>query len=203
MIEALILDMDGTLLHLPVDYVRLKQRLREFLGTGAEFNPLFKTIATLTSGDQAKYRGCLQIIDEEELKAIDGMRLSDDSRAILQTFRSRSYPLCLVTLQGRRPAHECLRRADIKDFFQVVLTRDDNIERYEQIKTCVEFLKKSPANVLVIGDRLNDVLSAQRIGCRSVLIRRDAYLELGDDVVAIEKLGDLPLAIHHFDNKPE
>ncbi len=199
MIEALILDMDGTLLYLPINYDRLKKRLQELLGTNSEFNPLFKTIATITAGDHLAYRRSLEIVDDEELRAVDGIKVSDYCLPTLEKCRSRNYPLCLVTLQGKRPAYESLRRAGITDFFQVILTREDNIDRYEQIRACVDFLKKPSSKVLVVGDRLNDILCANRTGCRSVLIRQDSYLELGDDIVSIERLSDLPLAIEHFD----
>jgi len=201
MIEALVIDMDGTLLQLPIDYPRLKQRLREYLRTEVDFNPLFKTVASLTSANPEAFRRSLQIIDDEELLAVEKLRVFDHARQVLEALRTKDYPLCLMTLQGRRPAQESLRRAGLTEFFSAIVTREDSIDRHEQIKMCVEILRKKPPTVLVVGDRLNDVLSANRLGCKAVLIRQDTFTELGEDIISIKSLADLSVAFRYFDNR--
>lgn len=202
MIRGIIFDMDGTILILPINYERLRSRLRALFGTQDSFNPIFTTVARLTEGNKELYRRSLAIIDEEELNAVGKLTIVEEAQDVLQRLKER-YPLVLVTLQGKTPAYRCLNAAGLNPLFQTVFTREDSLDRFNQIQLAVSIMKIHPRNVLVVGDRLNDVICANKVGCKAVLIRKDSYNEIGEQAISIDRLSKIDFALDHFNKSDE
>ena len=60
----------------------------------------------------------------------------------------------------------------IRDLFLNIFTRDDYTDRSEQIiKTMREF-NITADKTMMIGDRINDFESAEKVGCKSIIISR-------------------------------
>ena len=67
----------------------------------------------------------------------------------------------------------------IKDLFLNIFTRDDYTDRYEQIINTMKKFDSTADKTLMIGDRINDFDSAEKAGCKSIIIRRGN--QEGDD----------------------
>ena len=67
----------------------------------------------------------------------------------------------------------------IKDLFLNIFTRDDCTDRYEQIINTMKKFDSTADKTLMIGDRINDFDSAEKAGCKSIIIRRGN--QKGDD----------------------
>jgi phosphoglycolate phosphatase-like HAD superfamily hydrolase len=76
----------------------------------------------------------------------------------------------------------------ISELFSSVITRDISSDRSIQIKISVNFLSFFPDEVMVVGDRIHDVVSAQQVGCTPVLFNKNKLDSFYDCKVISELL---------------
>jgi phosphoglycolate phosphatase-like HAD superfamily hydrolase len=87
---------------------------------------------------------------------------------------SSEYKLGLVTFQGANVARKVIERMGIQGL--PIATRDDSPTRIGQINMVMSATPLEPEDFLVVGDKLNDVYSAIKAGCRAALVdRRGRY----------------------------
>ena len=170
MIKGIIFDLDGTLIKLPVRYELLLNNLRKFFDTTDEFKPLIPSIVKKSQGDRIKLKNAFNLICDEELVAANNFELIDNAIQILNYFKSKNYTIGLVTMQCRKAVEKILSSIKISEIFSSIITRDEHYDRFEQIKKMFEALNLSPKEVLMIGDRIHDVESAHKAGCKAVLV---------------------------------
>ncbi len=129
-------DLDGTLVHLPVDTGAVRRRLGELfspLGYRGFFDPVLEKIdeaVTQISSEREKHDALRQrarsIIDEEERRAARQARPLEMARQTVQGLNRRGYPLGIVTNTGRAALGEVLAMAGLADIPWVTAnTRDD------------------------------------------------------------------------------
>jgi len=138
-------------------------------------------------------------LDELELEAIDQtMEIFPETKSVLEMLR-KNYELVLVTLQGKIPAYKVLDLLGVRDFFKAIFTREDSFSRQEQIKLAVDYLNLQSDEILMIGDRRNDVHCARNIGCKALIIKRP-YKEM-QDMTVISSLEDIPKEIENINRE--
>ena len=76
--------------------------------------------------------------------------------------------------------------------FSIIISRDESYDRLDQIKKTVEKLSVAPNEVIVIGDRIHDIKSAQKVGCKSILVNRKKT-DINVETTIVEKLIDLDI----------
>ena len=178
MIVLIIFDLDGTLIKLPVRYEFLRNELRDkFNIQGESF--LIPMILEKTQGSNKVKRDAFELICKEECNAIDGLEIHESAIEVIKEIHSKNKKIALVTLQCERAANQILDIMGIKDLFLNIFTRDDCTDRYEQIINTMKKLDSTADKTLVIGDRINDFDSAEKAGCKSIIIRRGN--QKGDD----------------------
>ena len=178
MIELIIFDLDGTLIKLPVRYDFLRNELRDnFSIQGESF--LIPMILEKTQDNNKVKREAFELICKEECNAIDGLEIHESAIEVIKEIHSKNKKIALVTLQCERAANQILDIMGIKDLFLNVFTRDDYTDRYEQIIKTMNKFDSTADNTLMIGDRINDFDSAEKAGCKSIIIRRGN--QEGDD----------------------
>jgi HAD superfamily hydrolase (TIGR01549 family) len=173
MIKGIIFDLDGTLIKLPVRYELLLNNLRDFFNTTDDFKPLIPSIIEKSEGDELKLKTAFNLICEEELIAAKNFEIMDNATEILEFFKSKNYTLGLVTMQCRKAVEKILFNLEISEIFSSIITRDENYDRIQQIKKMFEALNLSPKEVLMVGDRIHDVESAHKAGCKVVLVHEN------------------------------
>lgn len=158
MIEAVIFDLDGTLIRLPVDYERLFQEFSKIMNT-VNARPLTKTISRL---DEETKKKVFEVWDEAELAALVGMTVNDEGIALYKKFPEK--PKALVTMQGKALVRTVLERLGLS--FNLVITREHCLDRAEQLKIAAEKLKTPFQNILFIGNTDDDSLTAKMVRCK-------------------------------------
>lgn len=164
MIEGVIFDLDGTLIHLPINYKTLLKEFRRIMKT-SKVKPLVQTIATL---DQETRRKVDKVWTRAELEALPDLKIHNKGMKLYQKFSGK--PLALVTMQSRRVVEEILRA--LKLSFDVVITREESLDRTKQIEVAVAKLGLKPKDVLMIGDRESDKTSSEKIGCQFLMVMK-------------------------------
>jgi HAD superfamily hydrolase (TIGR01549 family) len=156
-IEAVIFDLDGTLVHLPVNYERLIQEF-EKVAHAESFHPLLEAVSKL---DEVARGQVFKIWDLAELAASAGMTVNQQGMRIYSFFATK--PKALVTMQGKAVVNAILEKLGLT--FDVILTREDSLNRAEQLKLAAEKLEASFGDVLFVGNSENDALAAKQVTC--------------------------------------
>lgn len=162
MIEGVIFDLDGTLIHLPIDYEALFKELQRIMKT-SNVRPLVQTIAVL---DQDTRNEVEKVWTQAELEALPDLEINNEGMKLYQRFSRK--PLALVTMQSIKVVEEIL--GTLKLSFNVIITREESLDRARQIDVAVARLGLKPKEVLMIGDRESDRTSSQRIGCQFLMV---------------------------------
>ena len=158
MIEAVIFDLDGTLIHLPIDYERLIQEFGK-VAHAENFHPLLDAVSKL---DEATRGQVFKIWDLAELTAAPRMTVNQEGMRLYDFFAKKSK--ALVTMQGKALVTAILEKLGLT--FDVVLTREDSLNRAEQLKIAAQKLSAKLKNVLFVGNSENDAAAAKQVMCR-------------------------------------
>ncbi len=169
MIKGIIFDLDGTLIKLPINYDILQSNLKFFFNTSENLKPLIPTIIELSKNDQNKIKNAFSLICKEEILASKNFKVMDEAVEVLKFLKSKNLILCLVTMQCRTALKEILHKMNISDLFDFMISRDENYDRFEQIKNSLKHISLNSSEVLVVGDRIHDVESAKKAGCVPIL----------------------------------
>ena len=193
MIKAIIFDLDGTLIRLPIDYNKIQNMLRELFGTSENFTPLIATIIKKAQDDKEKISKAFELICREELSSIDKMEIIDGALSLIKDIQSQKIILSLITMQCKEAVTRILSKLNLSNnLFSIIISRDESYDRLDQIKKTVEKLSVSPNEVIVIGDRIHDIKSAQQVGCKSILVNRKKT-DINVEITIVEKLTDLDI----------
>jgi len=160
-LELVIFDLDGTLVKIPIDYPKMYAKLRELFGLSSDVVRL-RQVDELTKDDLDLRRRAFQILTDAEMEALP--KITENPQAVDFKERFKGLKKALVTLQGKETVDRILPRIPFK--FDLVVTRENSLDRLEQIRHVIDAFRVCPGKVLVIGDRLNDKVCAEQAGCR-------------------------------------
>lgn len=158
MIEAVIFDLDGTLVHLPINYKKLFEEFSKIMKT-VNVHPLTKTIPKL---DEKTKKKLFKVWHKAELEALANMTVNDDGIVLYKKFLDK--PKVLVTMQGKALVQKVLESLGLS--FNFVITREHCLDRAEQLKIAAEKLRTPVQNILFIGNIDDDFLAAKTVGCQ-------------------------------------
>jgi phosphoglycolate phosphatase-like HAD superfamily hydrolase len=161
--------MDGTLLSLPVEWPEVRAKLAEQAGT-VNFQPVFDTLGVVLRERPGLRATLLGTLDEYELRADRSALLHEGTRRVIELL-SRTSKLAIVTMQGKKIRDRLLQRFALERYFSVFLSREDSLDRAEQIEMAIRALSISKGESVFVGDRLNDLNAARKVGVEFVLIR--------------------------------
>jgi len=157
MIEAVIFDLDGTLVNIPINYETLYKRIAESTGI-QKIEGLANLLRKASKEARAK---AFEIWEKEEADALPKMTTNESGMKIYRVYSGK--PLALVTMQGKKTVNAIQKR--MKLGFQFTITREDSLDRAEQIEMAVARLKMTHEKVLIVGDRESDFMAARKVGC--------------------------------------
>jgi HAD superfamily hydrolase (TIGR01549 family) len=158
LIQAVIFDLDGTLIRLPINYERLFHEVSKITNI-ANVRPLTKTVSKL---DEKTRKKVFEAWDKAELSALAGMTVNDEGLALYERFLEK--PKALVTMQGKALVQNVLERLDLS--FNFFITRENCLDRVAQLRIAVEKLGKPLQNVMFIGNTDEDFLAAKKTRCK-------------------------------------
>jgi HAD superfamily hydrolase (TIGR01549 family) len=163
LIEAVIFDLDGTLIQLPIDYEKLFQEFRKIMKV-SNLHPLVETVSKL---DDKTRKEVFKVWDKAELAALAKMTVNDEGIKIYKMFQQK--PKALITVQGKALVKAALERLELS--FNVIFTREDSVNRVEQLKNAAQKLGTRIQNVLFVGNTENDFLAAKKVNCQFLRVK--------------------------------
>jgi HAD superfamily hydrolase (TIGR01549 family) len=157
-IEAVVFDLDGTLVRLPIDYEALFEEFKRIMHV-SEVRPLVDVV----SRADGKTRELVFKAWDKAEQAVFG-RITVDKEG-METYRKLiSKPKALVTLQGKAIVEAILKQFSLA--FDFVVTREDSLFRVDQLTKAISLLKAEPRTVLFVGNTEGDVAAAEKAGCQ-------------------------------------
>jgi len=174
--EYFIFDLDGTLFNIPVDWVAVRNELAAMIKEPIEGTPLFHKVQQVVTVSPALRENILHLIESHELKAVESVKPMPGAVELIYSLFEVS-KLALVTLQSGRVCNEILQKHKMLDLFEAVVTREDSLDRAAQLEAALNRLGVRPREALFVGDRLNDVVCARKVGVPVALVRREGSQE--------------------------
>ena len=158
MIDAVVFDLDGTLVNLPINWENLFEEIKVITGK-QKVRPLTEVVSAL---DEETRKKALEAWDRFELACCPNVTLHEEGMNEYRKYAEKRKGL--VTLQGKKIVNFILERFNLD--FEVILTREDSLFRNEQLKLIIKKLNVSPKNLLFLGNAKTDALAAKEIGCK-------------------------------------
>jgi HAD superfamily hydrolase (TIGR01549 family) len=182
-VEAVIFDLDGTIVHFNLDYKTLRSEARSYLirmnvptsvvdVNESIFEMLKKAeIFLKNNGKSAEIfadvrNQALVIAEKYEMEAASTTNLQVGANETLKELKRMKLKIGLCTTNSEKAVNYILQRFKIQDFFQVVVTRNKvkhvkpNTEQFEQ---ALKTLSVRPKDTVIVGDSIIDMQSAKEL----------------------------------------
>jgi phosphoglycolate phosphatase-like HAD superfamily hydrolase len=156
--EAVIFDLDGTLIDLPIDYEKLFRKFSETAKID-DVHPITKIASKL---DEKTKKKVFKIWDKTEASAWKEGNIKREGMTLYKKFSKE--PKALVTMQGKTLVQNIIKSSKLS--FAVVVTREDSLDRTEQLKIAARKLGVSLRDILFIGNTEGDSVAAKNVECQ-------------------------------------
>lgn len=164
MIQAIVFDLDGTLVNLPIDYENLFRQFKKIMKTD-NIQPLTKTISKL---DEKTKNQVLKVWENTELAVLKDMTINHEGMALYDRFSEK--PKALVTMQGRVLVEKTVKSLGLS--FNYKVTREDSLDRVQQLRIATKELRSPFQNTLFIGNTEGDLLAARKTKCQFLRVEK-------------------------------
>ncbi len=182
-IRAVIFDLDGTITRPFFDF----DAIRAEMGLDKDAGPVWEAMAKMPPEQR---RQAEDILDFHEQRAVSKSELNPGAKETLQALRKAGIPIGILTRNRRSNALAVAKKHGLE--FDAVVDREDGPvkpDAFGVLRICEHFGVR-PAQTLVVGDYLFDMLCAKAAGALAVLLvnssRAAEYAEHAD--FTIEKI---------------
>jgi len=151
-IKLIIFDLDGTIIDLHINWNSVKNKLKELFNRDVPSESLFSFIEYITINNTNLRKEAFKIIELEELKCIEDIIFDPELYKLFEKLKERNKMMALVTLQSKTVASMVLNKLKILNFFSIIISREDSLDRKIQIK---QVLLKLGFNVELIDQYSN------------------------------------------------
>lgn len=197
-IRAVIFDLDGTITEPYLDF----DAIRKEMGLGEDSSPVLEAMQKMSVSERQQAES---ILHRYEQLAVEESKLNPGARVTLDTLRSLSIPVGILTRNIRANALAVAAKHGL-EFDEIVDRLDGPVkpDAYGVLKICRSF-GVEPRQTMVVGDYLYDLLCARAAGAIAVLLagnnRSREFTDHAD--ITIEKIDDILDIIKGFNGDEE
>lgn len=168
--KVLIFDIDGTLVNSGIDWERIRELFKRSVGVDVDGKPLAEVLSILP--DKAR-EALVKMVREAEASSLARVRFDHELRHLVTRAKQLGYVVAIVSLRDRETATEVLERLGIRDFVDLLVTRDDTPKRDEQLAMVLGLLEVKSSHAIFFGDTPWDAEAARALGLRFIRIVGD------------------------------
>ena len=174
--QYVLLDWDGNLaqtLQIWLEVWRAALSKRGFYLSDAQFGAHFGTLmGQMPSWGISDPEAIWEDADKFAKKKLPGADLYPDALEVLERLHEKNKKLALVTSALRFDMDHLLKRYDIAQFFDVIITHDDVAHHKphpESLEKALSILSGNKEQAIMIGDTDKDIEAANNAGIESIL----------------------------------
>ena len=187
-IKAVVFDLDGTIVNFNIDYKSVRAEVIQFLTRHSFpssvcsledgiFDMLKKAEIRMRSNGEdeqkiAQLKGeALSLVGRHELKAAQMTSLMPGALETLKELRRRGLKTAIFTINSQSSTGNVLRCLGLKDFFDVVITRNSVPEvkpNPTHLETTLKALGVKPEEAIVVGDSVSDMKCARELDVTAI-----------------------------------
>jgi HAD superfamily hydrolase (TIGR01509 family) len=163
-IKAVIFDLDGTITRPFFDFDAIRQEM----GLAPDSGPILEIMEKMSPSERKRVQGILTL---HENRAVAESTLNVGARETLDALRQKDISIGILTRNKRCNAEAIARKHNLT--FDAIVDREDGPvkpDAFGVLRLCEQF-STSPAETLVVGDYLFDILSAKAAGAVAVLLK--------------------------------
>ncbi len=214
-LQAIFYDMDGTLVHFIIDYLKARRSaIQEIEKHGVKnASEMFSVEKpwTTTIKQAKKYMKDVLGFSTEKISAIQ-MRVHkiiieiereaasraikvDNIEKVLEFGKTHNIKQVIVTYNTHDVAVLTLKTVGLLHFFDAIYGRDDISNpkpNKEHLEVAAKEFNFTPQSAILIGDMHSDILAAHNFGCEAIGIRTDFEINTIDDADYIVDQKDAP-----------
>ena len=215
-IKAIVWDLDGTLIHFKIDYLRARKKTIEILKIyGVPKHLLTVKISILENMKSArdffeqegltkeKINEIIEEVDNEIIKieydaAINAVMINGIEQ-VLEFAKKKNLKQAIFTFNTRKNAEISLKKVNLLHYFNLIVGRDNisNLKPHPDHLTHIcKHLNVKPNDILVIGDNVRDIEAAINVGAHSIaLLTKLAIVENLQIADKIVRENEIPLKL--------
>lgn len=162
-VNSVIFDLDGTLTQPILDFDKIRSEMG--LAPGS-----LDVLTAIEAMDPVRREQAQSILTHHEHHAAQNSQLNDGVIELLAELQRRKISIGLLTRNTRENSLQTARRLQLH--FDAIVDRQDGPAKpdaYGVLELCRRF-NAAPAETIVVGDFLHDLLSARNAGAIAVLI---------------------------------
>lgn len=166
--DAVIFDMDGTLIASDYDWKAIRRHL------GVEGDSIIEALNGLPAPER---ESCWERLRSVEAEATRAARLMPGAKALLEALGRRGYRLALVTNNSESNTRYLLEKFSLA--FDEVVTRDSGMWKPSGLPLThvMKRLDTAPGRCVAVGDTAYDLRAGREAGCGLVLLVGPAAAE--------------------------
>ncbi|GIM46238.1 phosphoglycolate phosphatase [Collibacillus ludicampi] len=187
--QAIVFDLDHTLLFSTLDLIRMRKEMYAYLcrfmdkGVLSEELVAAELMRIASHYDAVNRTNHLQALEaiatSHEQAALREATIADETHDTLQELKKRGFSLAVLTNNSRTSTQEALTRFGLREFFSIVLTRDDVKKMKPEPDGLLTLCKRwalPPADILMVGDGWPDGMAAKYAGCPFIAFRMPSHV---------------------------
>ena len=147
------------------------------------------------------------IIIRYELEAANKTSLLPNVFDMLKTLQTMNIRMAVFTTNSEQATNQILCRFNLREFFQVVITRD-SVQAVKpdpvHLKTVLDALKINPKQAMVVGDSERDIrcaksLNVLAVGITTGIASQETLIQAGADHLA-SSAEDIPILVENLNS---
>jgi len=215
-IKAIVWDLDGTLIHFKIDYLRARKTAIEILKKyGVPKRLLTVNISILENMKfareffekeglhQKKINDIIEEVDNEiieiEYEAATNAIMINGIDQVLEFAKKKNLKQAIFTFNTKKNAELSLKNVNLLHYFNLIIGRDNvtNLKPHpDHLSHICKLLNVKPDEILIIGDNIRDIEAAINVGAHSIALHtklaKFETLQIADKIV---KENEIPLKL--------
>ncbi|MBD3337487.1 MAG: HAD-IA family hydrolase [Candidatus Lokiarchaeota archaeon] len=180
--KVIVFDLDGTIIDLAVDWVKLKQllskRFSKLYDTSCHFNSISACLSYIVEkNDTKELENFFKIIEEHETKTLNKSQKIDETIYFIKNIENfeveSDVKLAVFSLNTRKAIEESIKLVGIKDRIDFKIGRED-VRRWkpepEGLIKIMRYFNVSNDQMVYIGDMKKDLIAGKNAGVDTYLI---------------------------------